>query len=159
MSTPRAAPELVISQWFNAPEAITLESLRGRVVVIEAFQMLCPGCVLHGLPQAARVFGAFRREDVAVVGLHCVFEHHEAQTPVSLEAFLREFRIEFPVGVDMPDDVDPLPTTMAAYNLQGTPTTVLIDRQGRRRAQHFGQVADLQLGAEIMALVGESVSG
>ncbi len=159
MSTPRAAPELVISQWFNAPEAITLESLRGRVVVIEAFQMLCPGCVLHGLPQAARVFGAFRREDVAVVGLHCVFEHHEAQTPVSLEAFLREFRIGFPVGVDMPDDVDPLPKTMAVYNLQGTRTTILIDRQGRRRAQHFGQFADLQLGAEIMSLVGERDAG
>lgn len=39
--------------------------------------------------------------------------------------------------------------------MQGTPTLILIDRQGRLRRQTFGHVPDLQLGAEIMALIGE----
>jgi hypothetical protein len=44
---------------------------------------------------------------------------------------------------------------MAAYEMQGTPTVVLIDATGRRRAQHFGPVEDLQLGAEVGRLLAE----
>jgi hypothetical protein len=150
------APPITTTRWFNAETPMTLEALRGRVVVIEAFQMLCPGCVSHGLPQAGRVHETFRREDVVVIGLHTVFEHHDAQTPTALEAFLHEYRIAFPVGVDAPGEAGGLPLTMARYAMQGTPTLVLIDRGGHRRAQHFGHVADLRLGAEIMALIGEA---
>ncbi len=151
-----AAPPIEAIQWLNTPTPLTLEALRGRVVVMEAFQMLCPGCVAHGLPQAMRVFETFSADDVAVIGLHSVFEHHQAQTPVSLEAFLHEYRIRFPVGIDAPGDESGLPRTMARYGMQGTPTLVLIDALGRRRAQHFGTVPDLRLGAEIMALIGEA---
>src|SRR5690606_20270412 len=41
----QAAPELQVSRWFNTPAPLSLAALRGRVVVVEAFQMLCPGCV------------------------------------------------------------------------------------------------------------------
>ncbi|MFC6489440.1 TlpA family protein disulfide reductase [Nitratireductor sp. GCM10026969] len=44
---------------------------------------------------------------------------------------------------------------MSAYGMQGTPTLILIDRKGRCRAQHFGHVPDLRLGAEIMALIAQ----
>ncbi len=155
----RPAPPIEATRWFNTDDALTLDALRGRVIVIEAFQMLCPGCVSHGLPQAGRVFETFSRNDVVVLGLHSVFEHHEAQTPTSLEAFLHEYRIAFPVGVDRPDPEGPLPRTMSSYGMQGTPTLVLIDRKGHRRVQHFGHVADLQLGAEIMALIHEAPPG
>jgi len=151
----RPAPAIHAARWLNAAEPLTLERLRGRVVLIEAFQMLCPGCVSHGLPQAQRVRETFGETDVAVIGLHSVFEHHDAQTPLALEAFLHEYRIGFPVAVDAPGEDRGLPRTMAAYGLQGTPTLVLIDRQGRRRVQHFGHVPDLRLGAEIMALIAE----
>ena len=81
-----AVPELAVTRWFNTANSPTLAGLGGEVVVIEAFQMLCPGCVSHGLPQAKRIQQAFG-DDVIVLGLHCVFEHHEAMNPVSLEAF------------------------------------------------------------------------
>ena len=63
------APELAVSEWLNTDTPLTLAGLRGQVVVIEAFQMLCPGCVAHGLPQAQRVQSAFGR-DLVVLGLH-----------------------------------------------------------------------------------------
>ena len=159
MMTPRTAPALQVKQWFNTPHHITLESLRGKVVVLEAFQMLCPGCVSHGLPQATRVRAAFPQDKVAVIGLHTVFEHHDAMTPVALQAFLSEYRISFPVGIDQPGERSPIPQTMQAYAMQGTPTLILIDTAGQLRAQHFGQVSDLQLGAEIASLIAESVMG
>lgn len=156
MAIDTQAPELQVSRWFNAPAPLSLAALRGRVVVIEAFQMLCPGCVSHGLPQAQRVRQVFAREDVEVIGLHTVFEHHAAMTPVALEAFLHEYRIGFPVGVDAASEAGPIPRTMAAYGMRGTPTLLLIDRAGRLRQQHFGQLEDLVLGAQIALLIGEA---
>ena len=114
--------------------------------------MLCPGCVSDGLPQAMRVHEAFGDGMVKVLGLHTVFEHHEAMPPESLEAFLYEYKIHFPVGVDKAGANVAIPKTMEAYQMQGTPTLILIDKLGRRRAQHLGHVSDLQLGAEIMSL-------
>lgn len=154
------APELQTTHWFNTKSPVTLESLRGRVVLIEAFQMLCPGCVSHGLPQAQRVTTTFSDKDVAVIGLHTVFEHHAGQgTKEALEAFLHEYRIMFPVGIDAPSDNDMLPKTMRAYGMQGTPTLLLIDRKGMLRKHKFGMEQDLVLGAEIMAIVRESDAG
>lgn len=147
-----AAPELIVGQWFNAATPPTLSALRGRVVVIEAFQMLCPGCVSHGLPQAARVRAAFPASAVEVMGLHAVFEHHDAMTPVSLRAFLHEYRIGYPVGVDL-HSADGIPQTMRAYGMRGTPTLIVIDRDGTIRGHWFGQVADLTVGALVGRLL------
>ncbi|MCA8889037.1 MAG: redoxin family protein [Parvularculaceae bacterium] len=152
----RQAPELQTTHWFNTPAPITLKSLRGRVVLIEAFQMLCPGCVSHGLPQAQRVAATFNANDVAVIGLHTVFEHHAGQgTKESLGAFLHEYRLTFPVGIDAPSQGGGIPMTMAAYQMQGTPSLLLIDRLGRVRKHKFGREEDLVLGAEIMSLIRE----
>ncbi|WP_339740257.1 TlpA family protein disulfide reductase [uncultured Maricaulis sp.] len=153
----RPAPPWQISDWLNTPQALSLEALKGRIIVLEAFQMLCPGCVSHGLPQARRIAAAFAPEDVMVIGLHTVFEHYEAQgSRVALEAFLHEYRFDFPVGIDAQGGDGILPQTMNAYQMQGTPTLVLIDQLGRRRAQHFGSVEDLRLGAQIGALMAEA---
>ena len=143
-----------VAEWLNAEGPMALADFRGRVLAVEVFQMLCPGCVSHGLPQAARIAATFDASQVAVIGLHSVFEHHAAMTPVALRAFLHEYRIRFPVAVDQPGN-GAMPRTMAAWRLEGTPTLVLFDRQGQMRARHFGQVSDMALGAQIMALVLE----
>ncbi|CAH1904961.1 Alkyl hydroperoxide reductase [Candidatus Nitrotoga sp. HW29] len=151
-----AAPELQVSQWLNTLRTITLADLRGRVVVLHAFQMLCPGCVSHGLPQAAAIHETFPAADVAVIGIHSVFEHHNAMTPVALEAFLYEYRIRFPVAVDRPSTTGNIPHTMEAFNMRGTPTLIILDRQGRIRLNHFGRMDDLRVGATIGQLISET---
>jgi len=85
--------------------------------------------------------------------MHTVFEHHDAMTPTSLEAFLYEYRVKFPVGVDRANDGGGTPVTMARYQMRGTPTLILIDRDGMLRANYFGRPEDLQVGAEVSALV------
>ncbi len=153
------APELQVSDWLNTPTGLSLKQLRGSVVFIEAFQMLCPGCVSHALPQAKRVAELFTEQGLVVLGLHTVFEHHAAQgTREALAAFLHEYRINFPVGIDRPSTDGPLPRTMAAYQMQGTPTQILIDRSGNLRRHRFGVVDDLLVGAEIMSLLLETTA-
>ena len=151
----RPAPELNVSQWFNTDTAPTLAALRGQVVMLHAFQMLCPACVRLATPQAQQVHEALGRQGLVVLGLHTVFEHHDAMRPVSLAAYIHENRLRFPIGVDRADDHHGLPLTMRAYGMQGTPTLLLIDRQGRLRQHSFGHVPDLVLGAAIGTLLGE----
>ncbi len=154
------APELEVSAWFNAPQQPpTLESMRGRVVVVYAFQMLCPGCVSHGIPQAKAIRGLFSPADVAVIGLHTVFEHHAAMNDGALAAFLHEYRIGFPVAVDRPSEHGPVPRTMRRYGLQGTPSLLLFDRAGRLRHTLFGRVDDLRAGVLIGQLLAERAAG
>ena len=156
----RPAPEWQTTTWLNTPEPLRLADLRGRVVLVHAFQMLCPGCVAHTIPQAQRVAKLFKSAALTVVGLHTVFEHHAAMGPESLRAFVHEYRVQFPVGIDAPGpDGDPMPRTMRAYAMQGTPTTLLIDAQGRLRRQVFGIHDDLLLGAEIGMLLVEAEQG
>lgn len=150
-----SAPAISAAEWLLSDRPISLEQTRERVTVLCAFQMLCSGCVQYAIPQARRIHEFFPRSEVVVLGLHAVFEHHAAQSPVSLRAFLHENRVSFPVAVDAPGPEGGQPLTLRAYGMQGTPTLVLIDRVGRRRAQHFGHVPDLRVGAEIATLLAE----
>jgi len=145
------APEMAVSRWFNTEEPLTLAGLRGRPVLLHAFQMLCPGCVAHGTPQTQRAFELFKHSDLQVIGLHTVFEHHAAMTPVSLQAFIHEYRLSFPIGVDEAAEGTPIPVTMGRYGMQGTPTSILIGRDGNVVHHGFGQQADMALGAIIAA--------
>lgn len=149
------APSLQVIQWFNAPRPPDLAALRGKVVVLHAFQMLCPGCVHHGIPQTQRIQRQFNSADLAVIGLHTVFEHHDVMSPEALAVFIHENRLTFPIGIDTPDGRGGLPLTMRAYGMRGTPTLVLIDRQGRQRFHFFGQEDDLGVGAAIGYLLAE----
>ena len=159
VTTTALAPTWMTTEWLNTPEPLSLEGLRGRVVLLHAFQMLCPGCVSRGIPQAQRVAELFAGAPLVVVGLHTVFEHHEAMKVESLRAFLHEYRVRFPVGVDAPDPGgECIPQTMRAYGMRGTPTTILIDARGRLRRQVFGTHDDLLLGAELQTLLLEAES-
>lgn len=151
---PRLGPigDLDVSEWVGEPP-----DLDGQVVAIECFQMLCPGCVAHGLPQARKLAHTFG-SDLVVLGLHTVFEHHEVTGPDALEVFLHEFGIHFPVAVDRQDD-HTLPATMRRYGLEGTPTTLVIDKTGRLRFVHLGQVDDLALGVLLGQLLTEEPDG
>jgi hypothetical protein len=111
---------------------------------MHAFQMLCPACATHGLPQAKRTHQLFAPQDVAVIGLHTVFEHHEVMTPAALQAFVQEYRYTFPIGIDTPAKGS-IPATMREYQLQGTPSTVLIDKQGRCPLAAVRTTSDLRL--------------
>lgn len=158
MHSAPAAPALQVDQWLNTPEPLSLAALRGQVVMLHAFQMLCPGCLSHGLQQAQRAHGLLRSEGLVVIGLHTVFEHHDVMGPDALRAFNHEYRWGFPIGIDRAVDKS-IPATMRAYHLEGTPSVVLIDRRGNIRLQQLGHLDDLVLGNAIGRLLTEPAGG
>jgi peroxiredoxin len=151
------APQLAVSTWFNTPEPLNLERLSGRVVFLHAFQMLCPACVSHGLPQAQRVQSVFRETDLQVIGLHSVFEHHTVMTPDALKAFIHEYRLTFPIAVDQPSDDGPIPKTMERYGMRGTPTAIIIGRDGNVEYHRFGIEDDMVIGARLASLLAAPI--
>ncbi|MCK7592273.1 peroxiredoxin family protein [Pseudomarimonas salicorniae] len=154
-ATAPLAPELEVQRWFNTSRPLSLSALRGRVVALHAFQMLCPGCVSHGLPQAQRMHEVFAGQGLQVLGLHSVVEHHQVMGPEALTAFIHEYRLPFPIAVDRPGSDGPLPMSMRALQLRGTPSLVLIDRGGRIRLHHFGRLDDMRVGAAVARLLAE----
>ncbi|MDB6086377.1 MAG: hypothetical protein JWN43_4258 [Gammaproteobacteria bacterium] len=149
------APELQVQTWYNTDRPLSLSALRERVVVLVAFQVLCPKSLSCGIPQAQRIHETFEPGDVAVIGLHATFEHHDAYGAAVLKAFIHEYRLKFPIALDQPNAASPIPHTMERYKMRGTPSLVLIDRQGLVRKHTFGAVDDLRIGAEIGALTQE----
>ncbi|MGA2841617.1 MAG: TlpA family protein disulfide reductase [Steroidobacteraceae bacterium] len=110
------APELQVQSWYNTDRSLLLAGLRDRVVVLVAFQVLCPKSLSHGIPQAQRIYETFEPGDVTVIGLHATFEHHDAISPAVLKAFIHEYRLKFPIALDQPSTGSPIPHTMERYN-------------------------------------------
>ena len=149
--------DIIAADWINTAKPLSLAQLRGKVVIIEAFQMLCPGCVLHGLPLAQSIQCSFPEDKVQVLGLHSVFEHHSAMEKHALEAFAHEYRLTFPIAIDQPVKPGPLPATMQAWGLRGTPSLLIVAPDGALFAHHFGQVSELTVGAQIGAALASSI--
>lgn len=158
MAHPPAMPEWDISEWLNTPQPLQLSGLRGRVVVIHAFQMLCPGCVAHGIPQATEIHKTLASDELVVVGLHSVFEHHAVMGPDALRVFAHEYRLEFPIGIDRATPGSAIPSTMRSLGLKGTPSLVVLDRQGVIRLHHFGRASDLGVGVLLGQLLAEDAA-
>lgn len=154
MRAQKPLPDWQVRRWFNSDRDLELADLQGRVALIHPFQMFCPGCVQHSVPQAERMYRALTGPDFVVVGLHTVFEQHERATDESLATFLREQKISHPIGVGRSEPGQSLPCTLRYWGLSGTPSLLLLDRQGRLRAHRFRTVPDLDLKSMIRALLG-----
>ena len=155
---PRKAPDWDISEWINSP-GLSLDALRGKVVVIDFFQLWCPGCNRFSIPLMhhwEQVFAREHREGrIVFVSIHTVFEGHGYQRPQRLRRFIAEKKITHPVGIDRHADGQRLPVTMQRYATRGTPEMAIIDKQGNIRFQRFGYFEPALGETTIRALLAE----
>lgn len=138
----RPAPEWDISEWING-EGGTLADLRGKVVVVDFFQLWCPGCNSFSVPLMAAWEKKYQKEvadgRMVFISIHTVFEGHEYQNPTRLRAYLKQKGIHHLVGIDRHREGEEIPETMRRYRTRGTPEMAIIDQQGHIRLQKFGQ--------------------
>ena len=67
------APLLSVSDWVQG-EPINFDQLSGRVVLVEVFQVNCPGCFLYSLPQAIELHRKYSDKGLSVLGVATAFE-------------------------------------------------------------------------------------
>jgi len=103
-----------------AGDTVSLEALRGRVVLVNAWAIWCPPCI-EEMPALKRLYDRYRGEGLVVLGLHAGTEDL-----AKAEAFRRAFGISYPNSVERWDRLDGL---LAAR--QGIPRSALVDRSGR----------------------------
>ena len=149
------APPLSVRAWINTPP-LTLEALRGKVVMLHVFQLHCPACVELATPQAQRAHQRLSSGGVVVLGLHSVFERHDEADAAALDRYVRQQGLTFPIGIDEPDGEGGIPLTMRAYQLDGTPSTVLVDAAGQLRMKRLGHLGDVELGVALGRLLHEA---
>jgi thiol-disulfide isomerase/thioredoxin len=149
------AKELNIEKWLNTAANFEVNLFDGTIKYIHFFQMLCPGCVYYGIPQTIEIFQKFESKKLKVMAVHSVFEHHEVMNEDALNVFIHEWKLPFAVGIDRRKEGEWMPETMKAYQMQGTPTTIVIDGKGEIRLAHFGHIEQEQLEAFLNRLLNE----
>lgn len=136
-----AAPEWQVAEWIRGPES-KLAELRGRVVVIDFFQLWCPGCNRFSIPLMSHWEKQFAAEIAAqkmtLVSIHTVFEGHDYQTNDRLRKFVADKGMHHPVAVDHQTVGERVPDTMRLFRTRGTPEMAIIDKRGRIRFQKLG---------------------
>ncbi len=153
MAAARKAPQWEISEWING-DGGNIDTLRGKVIVIDFFQLWCPGCNKFSGPLMKywqqKFADEMAKERLVQVKIHTVFEGHSYQTVKRLKGYVKEKQITVPVGVDRHIDGQRLPETMRRYNTRGTPEMAIIDGDGMIRFQEFGYFEPAKGEAVIM---------
>ncbi len=203
----KPAPELILSDWVQGTPK-TLAQLESNVVLIEVFQINCPGCFLYSLPQAIDLHQRYSDKGLTVLGVATAFEDFKLNTLENLQQLIEQhivvgetektlakqgrlidgrlaYHIPFAVAMDTIKQqrectteevnrfIDQYVTdfherkeaeqlyiksqvidylnarlhsaeTFKLYNLQGTPSHIIIDKKGILKACEFGHFTELE---------------
>ncbi len=203
------APNFGVSEWVQGAPT-NFEQEKDHIVLLEVFQVNCPGCFMNAIPEAISIYNKYKDDGVRVLGLATAFEDFDKNTLDNLKMLaetgevvgetksalatygkLQEgnklsFKIPFPLGMDnltksageisqeqimqfiypQIPDFDSQPEeyrnqiiervkghmkskeysaeTFEKFSLQGTPSTILVDRKGILRDVSFGQTGHIE---------------
>jgi thiol-disulfide isomerase/thioredoxin len=202
------APLFSVSDWVQG-EPTNFDQLTGRVVLLEVFQVNCPGCFLYALPQAIGLHQRYSDKGLTVLGIATAFEDFDKNTLQNLLRLVKTqevigetlhmlnqhgilvngrlpFSIPFPLGMDRlvkrdnevsEDEItafieehtpnfgqqakdyqgkvtqqirvylqklDYHAQTFELFNMKGTPSHILVDKNGILRDCAFGTPPDLE---------------
>jgi cytochrome c biogenesis protein CcmG/thiol:disulfide interchange protein DsbE len=124
-------------------QPISLEALRGRVVVVNFWASWCIPACYDEAPSLERAWQAYRDRGVMLVGVNIQDKEEPAKQ------FLARF------GHSFPNAPDPVGRVSVDYGVYGVPETFFIDRKGRVRYKQVGAVTDEIMRVQIDKLLGE----
>ena len=202
------APNLKLGKWVQGMDT-NFDKEGDNVKLAEVFQVNCPGCFMHSIPEIINIYNKYKGDGLSVMGVATAFEDYDKNTLENLEMLLTtgevvgdtkqaltqygqlndgklQFKIPYPVAMDslvkeggepsmekmtafinkqipnfesQPDEYknqiyakvkeyykskEYTAETFEMYSLQGTPSTILVDRKGILRDVSFGQSMNLE---------------
>lgn len=132
----RPAPAWSNTSWLNTPgdRPVTLESLRGRVVLLNFWTFTCWNCT-GAIPSLVDYDRKYRDQGLTIIGIHrpefppYAGEHSKENVAKALA----QYHIEYPNAQDNDH------RTWDLYDIQYWPSYVLIDRKGNIRFEGAGE--------------------
>ena len=88
----QVAPNFAVSTWVQG-EATNFDRERGYIVVLEVFQVNCPGCFMYAIPEAIRLHQKYEDDGVRVLGLATAFEDFDKNTLDNLRLLAETGRV------------------------------------------------------------------
>jgi len=202
------APNLKLGKWVQGMDT-NFDTEGDNVKLVEVFQVNCPGCFMHSIPEIINIYNKYKGDGLSVMGVATAFEDYDKNTLENLEMLLTtgevvgdtkqaltqqgqlddgklQFKIPYPVAMDslvkegeepsmekmtrfinqqipnfesQPDEYknqiyarvkeyykskEFTAETFEMYSLQGTPSTILVDRKGILRDVSFGSTVNLE---------------
>ncbi len=141
------APEFTgIEKWLNS-DPLTIQQLRGKVVLVDFWTYTCVNCI-NTLPYVKGWNQKYKDQGLAVIGVHTPEFPFERSTD-NVRKAIKRLDISFPVAQDNRY------ATWRAYNNQYWPAFYLIDRKGQVVYTHFGEGDYAETEATIKALLAQ----
>ena len=138
----KEAPPFALTLFDGEP--LSLEKLRGKVVVVNFWASWCVPACYEGAPVLEAAWRAYRDSDVVIVGVNV------QDTEEAAREFMRRFAFSFPNGPD------PRGKISIDYGVYGIPETFILDKEGRIAYKHIGAVTAETLSEHINRLLGEA---
>ena len=73
------APNFGVSEWVQGTPT-NFDKENDHIVLLEVFQVNCPGCFMHAIPEAISIYNKYKDEGVRVLGLATAFEDFDKNT-------------------------------------------------------------------------------
>jgi len=142
-----AAPELAgIDHWINSAP-LTLQQLRGKVVLVDFWTYTCINCV-RTLPYVKQWNAKYKDQGLTVIGVHTPEFPFERST-ANVDDAARRLGLSYPIAQDNHY------ATWRAYNNQYWPGFYLINKQGRIVYEHFGEDSYADMDEAIRAALAQ----
>lgn len=138
----RPAPAFALTTFEGRP--LSLEGLRGQVVVLNFWASWCYPACYEEAPVLEAAWQAYRERGVSVVGVDI------QDTEEAARRFIRQF------GLTFPNAPDPKGKVSIDYGVYGVPETFVIDRRGTIRLKHVGAITERVLREAVEPLLGET---
>jgi len=144
-SKPRAPEFQGITAWINT-EPLTLEALRGKVVLVDFWTYTCINCI-RTIPFLNRMHEKYSKDGLVIIGVHSPEFDFEGDAG-NVRRAVERFGIKYPVAVDSGMD------TWNAYSNRYWPAKYLLDRDGYIDYMHFGEGDHNQIEDAIQVELG-----
>jgi len=117
------APNLGVSEWVQGVPT-NFDQEKDHVVLVEVFQVNCPGCFMNAIPEAINIYNKYKDDGVRVLGIATAFEDFDKNTLENLKMLVEtgevvgetknalsmhgklqdgdklQYKIPFPIGMD-----------------------------------------------------------
>ncbi len=108
--------------WINVDESLSLEKLKGQIIVLDFWTYCCINC-MHMLPALAALEKKYEGKQVIFIGVHSAKFFNE-QDKKNIESAVARYEISHPVVVDRNMSI------WRKYDVSGWPTIIIIDPNG-----------------------------